>query len=371
MINTGFGNYAKLIAFFLVAVLLIVGFGFASEGWWQEATSPTDKNGTDNTPGNKNDPFINTSQQPDPEIPEIKEPEFINFITGIETSEQSSRKRHFAFVLDPASPVFGIAGSDLIAEFPTESGDTRILAFNNELSGLSKIGSLAKTRAYISNVARFFSSIIVSSGNDGTVKYDSCSTNGAMFDMSAHSGYYYTEYSQFTYTNGDLLSAGIYNANINTTAENDAQRPYDFVKYGSSLPKSGSSAKSVIIPFSQKSETELYYSAQDGLYSFNKNGTQKNDMLNDKRVSFKNVFVLFADTVTYEASNGTELFMNTVGEGSGYYITDGVLRNISWKSDASGELTFFDSNGERLVINRGNSYIGFTKSSKSGDVKIS
>lgn len=369
MINTGFGNYAKLIAFFLVAVLLIVGFGFASEGWWQEATTPTDNNATNNN-GNKNDPFINTSQ-PDTEIPEIKEPEFINYITGIEASEQSARTRHFAFVLDPASPVFGISGSDLIAEFPTESGDTRILAFKNELSSLSKIGSLTKTRAYISNVARFFSSIIVSTGNDGTVNYDSCSTSGAMFDMSAHSGYYYTEYSQFTYTNGDLLSAGIYNANINTTAETEAKRPYDFVKYGSSLSKSGASAKTVIIPFSQKSETELYYSSVDGLYSFNKNGAPKNDMLNDKKVSFKNIFVLFADTVTYEASSGTELFMNTVGEGSGYYITDGVLRNISWKSDSSGELTFFDSNGNRLLVNRGSSYIGFTKSSKSGDVKIS
>ena len=364
-----YGNYAKLIAFFLVAVLLIVGFGFATEGWWQDTEEDKPNTDTDNPKDNiSNDTSENTNNQ---DAPVIAEPEYINSITGLEISEDAARNRHYAFVLDTDSPLYGLSLCDLIAEFPTESESTRLLAFINNTDKLSKIGSIAQTRSYISNVSRFFSSIIVHNGNDGVAPSESCDIRGSVFDLSERTGYYYTEYTKFTYSNGDLISAGIFNSNINTTAEKETATPYSFAAYGETIDIGDSIAKTVIIPFSDRSETELYYQSADKCYTFNKNGSMKNDMLNDKKTSFKNVFVIFADSITYEAQNATELVMNTIGKGKGYYITEGFSTDITWESNSEGNMTMYDKNGEKLEVNRGNAYIGFVKSSKAENVKIS
>ena len=366
------GNYVKLIAFFLVAALLVAAFGFATEGWWEGAAQDENSSKVD-TDSNKADNDKNTEQEPenDQKEPEIYIPEFTNALTGLETTEEASRKRHYAFVIDPESPLYGLSGADLIAEFPVENGTTRLLSFTNDLDTLSKIGSLTASRDYISNVAKFFNSAIISKGNDGILEYDSCNLLGSVFDMSVHTGYYYTEYAQFTYTNGDLVSAGLYNANINTTVSNDKTLPYNFVDFGKGSSIGPMSAKSAIIPFSSTLESEFYYSASTKSYSYSRNGVSKKDMLNDTPISFTNVFILLADTVTYEGSDSTEMVMNTIGSGKGYYLSEGTCQEITWESDINGTLTLFDQSGKMLTVNRGNSYLGFVKSSKSADIKIS
>ena len=373
MNNARYGNYAKMIAFFLVAALLIAGFGFATEGWWQESEnsdqghfpSNNNSNNSNDVPTNGND----TTKHP--EEPEIYIPEYVNLLTGEEVDEETARKRHYAFVLDPSAPLYGITSSSLVAELPTESGGTRLLTLINNSSEITKIGSLLPTRSYISNVAKFFGSIIIADGNDGKLKYDKCDITGSILDVAQHQGYCYSEYVQFKYTNGDLIDTGIYNTNLNTTITKDAQVPYQFVDFGTTLSPIGFVAETVIIPYSTQSETELYYSSAAKTYSFNKNGVPKTDMINDKKVSYKNLFILFTDTMTYEGTSSTEMVMNTIGSGTGYYISEGVGQAITWESDAAGSLTFYDESGSKLTINRGNSYLGFVKSAKTSDIKIS
>jgi hypothetical protein len=94
-------------------------------------------------------------------------------------------------------------------------------------------------------------------------------------------------------------------------------------------------------------------------------------MLNDKKVGFKNIFILFTDTMTYEGTSSTEMVMNTIGSGTGYYLSNGVGQSLTWESDVSGSLSFYDETGSKLTINRGSSYLGFVKSAKAADVKIS
>ena len=91
-------------------------------------------------------------------------------------------------------------------------------------------------------------------------------------------------------------------------------------------------------------------------------------MLDGKVASYKNVFVLFADMITYETSAGTESIVNTAGGGSGYYATGGKLIEIRWSVGQNGELVFKDLSGAKLVVNRGNSYVGYYKSSDSQSV---
>ncbi len=91
-------------------------------------------------------------------------------------------------------------------------------------------------------------------------------------------------------------------------------------------------------------------------------------MLNGKNVNFANCLVLFADSITYENFDGEQMVMNTLGQGTGYYFTSGTATGISWSADANGNMTILDESGEKLTVNRGNTYIGFVKSSKVQNV---
>ena len=94
------------------------------------------------------------------------------------------------------------------------------------------------------------------------------------------------------------------------------------------------------------------------------------DMLTGDNISFKNVFILFANATTYENSDGTELVIDTVSGGRGYYISNGGLTEFVWSTTKSGELVFKNLMGETLVVNRGNAYIAYYKASLASDISF-
>ena len=73
---------------------------------------------------------------------------------------------------------------------------------------------------------------------------------------------------------------------------------------------------------------------------------------------------------TYEKSSGTELVIDVISGGRGYYVTKGTLTEFTWALDEIGELNFYSLSGERLTVNRGNSYLAFYKASDAVNVKI-
>lgn len=371
MNKTKSNSYGKLLVFFLVAVALVCAFGFAADGWQLNTDTEPDSGKAEGESGNTDE---NTDGNTDGEEitnePEIYVPEYVNYITGLETSEELSLTRPLAFLMSTSTPLYGISSAELMIEFPTEDGNTRLLTFITDTDVLGKIGSVCPTRAYISNLAKSFGGILVSNGKDDTKNYESLSIAGSHFDLSLHTGYHYTEYTHFAYTNSDLIGAGVLNANISTIINSRPTLPYTFTEFGADAVLGTETAKKIVIPFSDLSDSEFRYSETDGVYSFLKGSSLKKDMLNDKSPTFTNVFVLFADTVTYEGEEGVEMVMDTLGGGKGYYFTGGTLTRTNWSVD-NGQMTFTDESGDTLEINRGTSYIGFMKSSKISSIQIS
>ena len=92
-------------------------------------------------------------------------------------------------------------------------------------------------------------------------------------------------------------------------------------------------------------------------------------MLNGKNISYDNVFILFANATTYEKADGTELVIDTLSGGAGYYVSKGFAVEIRWCVDDSGDLQFLTLSGEKLTVNRGNSYIGYYKAANAFSAK--
>ena len=129
-------------------------------------------------------------------------------------------------------------------------------------------------------------------------------------------------------------------------------------------------AKSISIAYSDSALTELIYSSDSAKYTMHKNSDQSIDSLNGKNIDFTNCLVLFADSITYESVNGSQMIMSTSSSGTGFYFTSGTVSLISWSADLDGNMTLFDDSGTRLKINRGNTYIGYVKSTRTQSVSF-
>jgi len=364
MNNQKTNSYGKLLVFFLVAVIIVLSFGFVADGL-QDGKVPDENSGnTDNDDkvsgdadnDNKNDEKEETNE------PEIYIPEYVSSLTGLETTEQLATRTPIAITLSSSSALYGISSADILIEIPTENGESRFLFLTDDYKSLGKIGAVAPTRSYISRLSDSFGSILVSYGSDNEKTTASNKNSTAHFDLTVYSGSHYTEYNSYVYTNGDLINRGIANAGI-VDSDTVTTLPFCFSSFGADTILGSEKATTISLPYGQTTSTELIYSESDKSYSIAKSGVAVHDMLNDKTPNFENVFILFADSTTYESKDGSYLNLHTDGAGEGYYISEGTVQKITWNASDGGNIKFFSESGYALTVNRGRSYIGFLKSS--------
>ena len=368
------GNLAKLVAFFAIAITIACTVSFAANGWQSFIPEPDSDNVASDENSDNNNVDENTdgdTTNKDEDIPVVAPtPKYYHYLTGLETDLESSMKKPLCLILSSQDPLYGISSSYLTIEFPIEHGDTRLMCFTDTAQTLGKIGSLAPSRGYISNFATYFGGVLLSYGNDDTFEYEYYMPNNEL-DFKNTTGYCYTEYNTLVYTNGDLISAFLNNSRINTVVYGSTILPFDFNQVDASPLLGDNYATNIVIRYSESNSTELVYSSIEGKYYFSKNSTGKSDLLNDKILAYDNIFVLYADSTTHETADSTQMILNTTDGGKGVYISNGRRTDITWIRDVSGNLCFFDDEGEKLVINRGSSYIAFSKSSNEALIKIS
>ena len=351
----------RLIAFGLVGVILVCTFGFTVDGWTMgnDGMNSGSLSAGTSTPGDKE----SSEELPEDEKAEIYIPAFTSCLTGLEVSEELSKKQPIAISIDSKNSSYGLSSAEIIAEIPIENGDTRLLAFIEDVDGISKLGALAPTRGYISNVAHFLGSSILSYGIDGGMENESASSALPYLDMSKNPNCYYSEFEHYQYTNSSLLTEGLASSQI-PDERGEQALPYLFNNFGNEQVKYDTTAAYISIAFSMSNTTELQYSEQSNSYVLSKGGNIKKDLTNGKTLEYANCLVLFADSVTYETTSGEEMVMNTATCGTGYYFTAGTLCSITWCADDNGNMTISDSSGDILTVNRGRTYIAFVKSSR-------
>ena len=343
-------NLLRPVAFFALVAILILTVCFAASGH-----SETPNEGDGQTPPEE------SGEQKEPVSAPL--PEYFDRLTGLPTTIDKADDASIAFVLNSTDPLFGVKSSKVTIEIPTECGGTRLVVHIDKDTLPGKIGSLSPTRGYISSLSSAFSGLLVSYGNDGKL---GTTENVNSFDMSEAIGYSYTEYTTYHYTNADLVTAGIKNLSL---ADNTVDvLPYTFVKYGDEIRYTQRAAR-LTTPYSNVNTTDLVYSGETGEYTLLKNGNATIDLLNGKAITYKNVFLLYADSITYETSDYTEMILNTDG-GKGLYLTGGTYTEIYWFRGDNGELIFTTPSGDILEINRGTSFISVAKSSESKSITI-
>ena len=357
------GNYQKVVALVLIAIVIISAVGFVANGWQPIINSGADSDNADNGSGD-----IGNEQNGTDDIPVVVEPKYYSYLTGLETTEEISRKVPIIFLTNPDLPVYGISLSSLAIEFPTESS-SRLVLYSETATSLGKVGPLLQSRDYISGLLSHFGGTLLSMGNDDIVDYVAKEFAGSYIDLSKATGYHYTE-MDYAFTNGDLIRAAILFSQSPTEITHTVRLPFNFIEANEEKLSFNQAARNITLPYEDRKTTELIYDEERGMYIYSKNGVAKIDMLTASKICFTNAFVLFTDSVTYETSNGSEVVLKTTGSGSGYYMTNGTYKSIKWVCDGD-TLTFYDENDNKLSVNRGTSYISFMKSTEKNRINFS
>ncbi len=362
---------SRLLAFVLIAVILISVISIAVGGKQSTPDNEPDSGdigaSTDETDENT-DGTTNTDQNTDrPTEPEdniVEPPKFYSPVTGLEVTEDELNNSPLAFLVDTAAPLYGISGADITIELPLENGRTRLLIFKTKTDTLWKIGSLAPARDFISSLTNLFGGTVVSYGRDDIIRYDAEDHTDDTLDLSKISGSYNVENAKYVYSGIERIKDAM-DKSSKTNYSSYASMP--FILSDTEITGT-SSATAITLPYSENFGTDLYYSERTGSYTLYKSSQKAIDKLSGTDVTYKNVFVLFANSTTYETSDGKELVIDTYSGGSGYYASNGQMTEISWQINEDGSLLFKTLSGDVLEVNKGNSYIAYYKTSVSSDV---
>ena len=284
-------------------------------------------------------------------------------------------------------PQRGLHRADVIYEYETEGGQTRLLAMFADISTVPEIGSLRSARIISSDLCAGTNSVYIHFGSnvrvpnhlkqygiediDGNVL---CAYSGKSVDgqitLSKNLFFYRDDtwkskraIEHTAVTNGTLLLGALEYKNI--PLEGDTPVLFNFVESASSSLTDGTACTDLNVYFSATNkDSNFVYDKEILMYTkYQYNGTAQIDEITGEMIFVKNVFVLFANIQPHGDST-LDAYLEEGGDG--YYVSEGKIINITWEKDSTTSLIeIFDENGKPVQVNAGRSYINVVRESRA------
>lgn len=288
-------------------------------------------------------------------------------------------KRPVAIVvenLEPARPQWGIETPDILVEGEVEGGISRMLWIYADWNTVpEKVGPIRSARPSYVEFSEMFDAIFVHWGGSHSkyeyvggyttmirdnVKHFDGMNGGALFGRDNTRS---TSSEHRGIVNGKALPDAIASRDFRKEYKN---KHYPNFRFNDKVKNAGSdAANSVNLKFSSRTDTRAFtFNTEDKQY-------HSSDWKTD--VSFQNVIILQTPSkyiTTPYKNGGSVTYVNydiLDSEGTGYYASNGTISEITW-STKSGTIVLKNSNGKRVGLNKGNSYIGFCSTNNDGSV---
>ena len=115
-------------------------------------------------------------------------------------------------------------------------------------------------------------------------------------------------------------------------------------------------AKEVTVNYSDNEKRSYTYDSENSYYLRNTNGNPHIDRLTNNQLHFKNIIIMKVPNKALDSEGRQDL--ETVGNGVGYYATNGYAKKITWsKSSRTSKTTYSYEDGSEVVLNDGNTFI--------------
>lgn len=303
------------------------------------------------------------NKEPDTSLKQEEEEETEKEVSIIDVN---SKTRPYAVMINchnGALPQAGLQNAYIVYELMVEGGITRMMALFKD-KDVSKIGSVRSARTQYLDYVYEHDAIYVHAGgakdalnrisDEGISDIDVDGVYGVR-DKNLNRSW---EHTLFTTT--DLLNKGSKDKKFKTETNTKNVLTYQANPLDLTAYKNTKNANNVSIKYSDYRTSNYVYDSKKQVYLRSMNNTKNVDLVTKEQYEVKNIIVYGVKYSNYTYNNYS-LYqkIDNVGEGEGYYITNGKAIPIIWEKSSKNTRTIYKvkETGKELVLNDGNTYI--------------
>jgi hypothetical protein len=278
----------------------------------------------------------------------------------------NSKTRPIAVMIDndnsDAWPHAGIEDAYLIYEIIVEGGSTRLMALFKD-TDTEKIGPVRSSRHYFLDYTMENDALYVHFGwsPKAAKNIESFKINNVNGVLGSDEWIFWRE-PKYKYDYHDAYTSI---DNINEILKNKGYRldsdVFNFNVYpNESFFENGINAEKITIPYSKYHTTYYEYDSDAKMYLRWMRKIPHISSTSNKQLSAKNIII--QSVKNYYLNDGEpkkgRQELDTVGQGSGYYITNGKAINITWEKKTRNSKTYYyDDNKNEIKLNDGQTWI--------------
>ncbi len=295
-----------------------------------------------------------------------------NYLNGKTCTLEEQQKRPVAIMINNIKnclPQAGLTCGDMFYECSAEGGITRLMMLTTDYESIPLVGSIRSSRDYFVDFLSNHEAIYVHAGGSemAYAKLAWRKTNNLDGVNMYIPGMFWRDTWRLNnmglehslMTDGEKIQAGIEYMGYETTLPETYVCPFQFYDETVDNHIKGSPASHVHMISTSVQTVDFVYNEETGEYlRYQYNGMEHVDANNDEQLSVKNVLILFTDINVIPGDSYGHLSVGTVGEGQGYYITNGKRKVINWsRSGKTTPIHLEYRNGDELILNSGKTFI--------------
>ena len=307
---------------------------------------------------------------------------FYNYLTGVDCTEEESRKRPIAVMINnvrEAMPNVGIGSAEIVYECVVEGGATRLLMLLKDYESVPVFGSVRSCREYYIDFAQIHDAIYVHAGGSDQGYAELYSRSIDRLDgvnMNFPNTFFRDTERRRTMAlehtlmaTGEGIKIGIETAGYRQVLRENYNGTFNFAD--EPFVPFGWTANLVRLSYSASMRPEFSYNETDKKYYRSQFGNPHIDGATGEQISFENILVLFVPQDFTNDSKG-HMAVNFTGDGTGYYISNGKYMQLRWHRDTKdSELVLTEFKEDKpLVINKGRTFISIFAAENSQYVAI-
>lgn len=266
----------------------------------------------------------------------------------------------------------GLQDAFVVYEAMVEGGITRMLALYKDQT-TEKIGSVRSSRPYFLDYVLENDAIYVHFGFSEQAKKDIASLginniNGLYDNAFWRDTTLNVAYEHKAFTSMEKIKNMINQKGYRTTSNSKPVLNYsvdeiniDEVKEteladGTKEITTTNQANTITIPYSYYMTVKYEYDNENKVYNRFANNVAHTDAITKKQYNFKNIIII--KVKNYSIDSYGRQALDNIGTGSGYFITNGCVKEITWQKDSRSSKTVYKYlDGTDVVVNDGNTFI--------------
>ncbi|SFR96211.1 DUF3048 domain-containing protein [Anaeromicropila populeti] len=320
----------------------------------------------------------------EPEQPDIEQPvldpdmegKAQSTLTGLWVDKELVAKRPYAIMINnikAANPQSGISQASILYEAVVEGGITRLMGIFEDFDS-KRIGSVRSARHYFCSFADEYDAIFVHYGQTkyAISKMEELGTDNLSGLEGVGTTVFYRDNSIQAPHNAFASYEGILKGTKEKkyrTERSENTNPFTFNE--SDIQIDGKDAKKVSLGYSNYTTPYFTYDEQEKVYKRFQFGGPHIDKSTGEQLTFKNIIIQLVKEWDID-KNGYQTMDIEQASGSGYYLTNGKVTEITWtKNEDKKERVYYDKDGNELKLNVGKTFISVFPRDRSNKISFS